>query len=134
MFIDVRIICIVRKLLELVGEHCRERNCSNALKFTTSIRGCVLTIQGSCEDGHVFYWSSSEELYSQNGGKVMLDNLYLAAAVVLSGNQFSKVKLMFRFAEIACLSSTTFHAYQRHYICPVVNDYCLMEQVLLFVQ
>lgn len=129
MYIDVRVICIVRKLLELVGEHCRERDCLNALKFTTNICGCVLTIQGSCKDGHVFYWSSSEELCSQNGSKVMKDNLCLAAAVVLSGNQFSKIKMMFRFAEIAWLSSTSFHAYQRHYICPVVNDYYLMEQV-----
>ena len=78
---NVRVICAVKKLLELVGEHCRERNCSNTLKLTTSICGCVLTIHGSCKDGHVFYWSSSEELCSQIGGKVMLDNLCLAAAV-----------------------------------------------------
>ena len=62
----------------------------------------------------------------------MLDNLCLAAAVVLSGNQFSRIKLMFRFADVACLSSTTFHAYRRLYICPVVNDHYLMEQVILF--
>ena len=125
--IDLRIVCIVKKLLELVGENCREHNCSNTLKYSANICGCVLTIQGSCKDGHLFYWSSSEELYSQTGSKVMLDNLCLVGAIVLSGNQFSKIKLMFRFAEIACLSSTTFHAYQRHYICPVVNDYYLME-------
>lgn len=103
---NVQVICIVKKLLELVGEHCHERNCSNTLQLTTSICVCVLTIQGSCKDGHVFYWS--EELYSQNGGKVMLDNLHLAAAIVLSRNQFSKIKLMFGFVAfnyISCLST-----------------------------
>ena len=56
----------------------------------------------------------------------------LAAAVVLSDNQFSKIK-MFRFADVACLSSTTFHAYQQLTSFRVVNDRYLMEQVCIII-
>ena len=73
---NVRVICAVKKLLELVGV-------VNAIvKLTTIIYGCVLTIHGLCKDGHVFCWSLSEELYSQTGGKAMFDNLCLDVALV----------------------------------------------------
>ena len=58
-----------------------------------------------------------------------MENLNLTAAIVLSENQFSKISLMFQFAGLATISSSSFHAYQRLYICPAVNNYFLKDQV-----
>ena len=130
---NVRVVCTMQKLLQLVGKSCHSENCNSSLEVTYKICGFVATVQGSCVDGHSFNWVSSDVIVNQNGSKVMEENLNLTAARVLSGNQFSKISLILQFAGLAVISSSSFHAYQRLYICPAVNNYFLKEQVHTYV-
>ena len=84
--------------------------------MTYKICGFAATVQGSCVDGHSFNWASFDDIVNQNGSKVLEENLNLTAAIVLSGSQFSKISLMFQFAGLEAISSSSFHAYQQLYI------------------
>jgi len=79
--------------------------------------------------GHKFFWESSDVLVNQINARTYVDNLQLSSAIVLSGNHYHKIKIMFRFMELQIPCSSIFYVHQRHYICPVVNDYYLGEQV-----
>ena len=82
--------------------------------------------------GHQFKWESSVAQANQKGSKVYADNLDFASAVVLSGNHFSKMRLFFRFYGVTVISLTTFHTYQRLFICPSIDDFYKKEQVSLY--
>ena len=50
-------------------------------------------------------------------------NLLLASALLLSGNSYTKVGLMFRFFKLQYFSKTLFTQYQSLYIAPAVNEF-----------
>ena len=56
-------------------------------------------------------------------GEIYCDNLDFAAAVVLSGNQFTKIQQICQFLNVAVLSHTSYYSYQRLYICPAIDQY-----------
>ena len=61
--------------------------------------------------------------------KLYGNNLCLVCAIVLSGNSFNMIDLLFKFLSLANVSHTTFYNYQRHYICPAVDRLYQKEQV-----
>ena len=44
------------------------------------------------------------------------DNLHFASAVLLSGNNLTKMELLCQFFGLPIISKSTFHSYQRNYI------------------
>lgn len=58
-----------------------------------------------------------------------LDSLHFASAVVLSGNNYSKIEQFARFYRLNIVSRSTFHGYQRNYICTGVDKFYKDEQV-----
>ena len=118
-----RFICSVNKLLELIGSNCHTTGCNRNCSVTYSFNGCCLVIKGLCSVGHVFTWTSSDMQVNRSGGKIFVNNLDLASARVVSGNNFSKMQLLFHFLHMPIISLTTFHAYQRLYICPGIDHY-----------
>ncbi|XP_070580633.1 uncharacterized protein [Ptychodera flava] len=50
-------------------------------------------------------------------------NLQIAACILLSGNSFAKIKLMFQFANIANISQTTFYRMQNLYLAPTIDHF-----------
>lgn len=55
-------------------------------------------------------------------------DLLMAAAVLLSGNNFKKIELFSKFLKMPIISNTTFHKIQRSYLVPSVDDYWLQQQ------
>ena len=60
--------------------------------------------------------------------QVQLGDLMLASAITLSGNNYAKVALLFRFSNLAMVSESAMDRFQTHCIVPVVNDHWLNMQ------
>lgn len=122
-------VCSVHKLLELVGTTCHTKGCDKTCHITYTYCGVCMVMKGMCGDGHGFTWTSSDTLTNKAGSNLFKDNLDIASAVVLSGNNYAKMALFFRFLNIHIVSKTTFHLYQRNYICKGINNFYLTEHV-----
>lgn len=122
-------LCSLEKILQLVDKRCKVQTCNKNYDIKYEICGCCLKITGRCANAHSFTWCSSHVISNVAGNRIFLDNLLFASAVVLSGNSFSKLELFFRFMDLHIVSSTTFHSYQRLYICPGIDNYFIKEQV-----
>ena len=122
-------LCSLQKILQLVDNRCKVQTCNSNYDIKHEICGCCLKITGRCANAHTFIWCSSDVISNVTGNRIFVDNLYFASAVVLSGNSFSKLELFFRFLNLHIVSSTTFHSYQRLYICPGIDNYFVKEQV-----
>jgi len=124
-----RFICSVDKIMELIGLKCHTMDCDRDCRFTPGFVGCCLTITGLCSAGHVFTWNSSHVHLNKAGSKIFEDNFNVAISTVTSGNNFSKVNMLFDFLKMPVLSLTTFHAYQRSYILPGISRFFHAKQV-----
>ena len=113
-----KIICSVDRLLDLLtGQHCK---CCSALVSVTKhvIQGCTLIAWFTCLNGHKSKWSSS---YDYCG--VWANNLQLAASIILSGNNFTKIELMAKFFNLQFISSSTYYRVQRLYAIPGIEEW-----------
>ena len=126
-----RVICSLHKLLELAGGVCNVNNCGSRRVVDYKTSGCCVKIFGACINGHPFQWESSDLLYSEDQRKMYLDNLHFAATLVLSGNHYEKIEMLAKFYGLHIFCSSSFHAYQRHYICPGVNKFYEHQQVFI---
>lgn len=77
----------------------------NYTSHTTS--GCCATVYGKCLAGHTFQWQSSDIIANQTHATMFVNNLHFSTAIVLSGNNYHKIKIL---ADILGLSNSTFHA------------------------
>ena len=57
-----------------------------------------------------------------------MKTILFAMAVVLSGNNFQKIENLARILQLYVISQTTFHMYQRLYICPGIEKYFLKHR------
>ena len=104
---DKRIICSSNKLLELFGKFCQEDGCGKEYHFTNTTIGGCLSIFAQCSNGHCRKRWSSDKIPSTKG-EIYCDNLDFAAAVVLSGNHFTKIQQLCQFFNLAVISRTSF--------------------------
>lgn len=129
--VGIRVICSLHKLLLLAGGVCNVDNCGSKRIVDYKTSGCCVILFGTCGNGHPFCWESSDLLCSEDQRKVYLDNLHFAATLVLSGNNYKKIELFARFYGLRILCNSSFHAHQRHYICPGINKFYKCQQVFI---
>ena len=132
VFTDTRIICTVSKLLPLFKDKCHHAQCSARCKLKSQLIGSCLLVQGVCENGHGFNWESSDSHVNESSVKLFENNLRLVSAIVVSGNSFNKIDLLFKFLNLANVSRTTFYNYQRDSVCPAVDKFYQQEQVFVY--
>lgn len=90
--------------MQLVNGKCQEINCELRRNVCYEVTaGCVL-IKGFCQNGHRFCWSSSQSHTNKNHAKIFDSNLLLSSAIVLSGNSYAKIKMLFDFMKLAIIS------------------------------
>ena len=105
-------------------------NCGSRRNGNYHPSGCCVLIFGTCTNGHPFHWESSDRLGTEDQRKLHTDNLHFAAAIVLSGNNYSKMELFARFYRLNILCSASFYGYQRNYVCPGVDKFYKHQQVV----
>jgi solute carrier family 8 (sodium/calcium exchanger) len=76
----------------------------------------------TCENGHADDWTSSKVLCEKRGQKVFVNTLLMAASILITGNNFEKVRTLFTFLGTGFLSASTFHRIQRNYVVPEVSS------------
>ena len=118
----MKIICYVNKLMELIGCHCRycPSPCRVIKKY---ISGCTITISTVCETGHVFTWASSPTMTNTKNTSIYQCNMEFASAILISGNNFYKIRQFCQFMDLKCISQSTFFVYQRLCLCPVIQRF-----------
>ena len=105
------------KIMDLFKGRCQEPSCSSQCKVRSKSVGCTQEIWWTCQNGHKGKWSSSEKY-----GGLYSNNLQFSAAVLLSGNNYSKVELMSRFLALACPSKASFRV-QKFYCIPAIEEW-----------
>ena len=65
----------------------------------TDLDGGVLRVSWACSEGHFGFWTSSRKLCEKNGQDIHVNTLLLAAAVLISGNNFNKMDYFARFLD-----------------------------------
>ncbi|CAB4019001.1 Hypothetical predicted protein, partial [Paramuricea clavata] len=106
-------------ITSLHGSHCKRQGCGRLLEYTKTYVGTCLVVSWGCQSGHVGgRWAAQPSC-----DKIRAGNLMLASALLLSGNSYAKVGLMFNFCNLQYFSSTLFNQYQQLYIIPTINEF-----------
>ena len=123
-----RVIVSINKLVELSTDTCALEStgkvCGEVLCLThdvTSI-GSRGEITRKCRNGHRQKWISSEVLGAKHNSDFYLNDYLLAAAIIISGNNFSKFALLSKALGLSIISSNTFTRFQKHCAAPVISD------------
>ena len=118
MATEQRFICSLDLLLGVFAKRCQTPGCTNIPNVTHHLTGTTLVVNISCESGHMFRFCSSHELNT-----MYVNNLQTAAAVLLSGNNFGKVKHLADSINLAFISKSSYFRMQRLYLVPAVNEW-----------
>ena len=110
---------IMSLLKELHGSICKREGCGRVLQYNESYVGTCLTVSWRCASGHKGgRWAAQPMCENLRAG-----NLLLASSLLLSGNSYTKVGMMFRFFKLQYFSKTLFTQYQSLYIAPAVSEF-----------
>lgn len=69
-------------------------------------RGCGVVVHLTC---HSFSWGSSPEHLNHKASAIHSNNLLLAASLLLSGNSFVKIQLMFNCMGLKMISKDMYY-------------------------
>ncbi|XP_007896577.1 uncharacterized protein LOC103181728 [Callorhinchus milii] len=122
-------IDIIMDLLKMIhGNDCKSKGCTKKLTYHCRMIGTALVAHWTCSNRHI-------------GGKFctapcfkgcISSNLQLAASVLISGNNYRKTALLFKFMRLGCISSSNFYKIQRLYGAPAVVQHWKTMQEKLF--
>ena len=74
-----------------------------------------------CSEGHILYAWSSQPLSEEK--RMPLGNIKLASALLFSGNNYTKIQLMMKFADIAFVTPSSYKRIQAHALIPAVVSF-----------
>lgn len=113
-------------LMELF-QTCRKKGCSAEVTgMQQLISGSRLIVKTKCSSGCSCIWSSQPLLSKMGAG-----NLLLSAAVLFSGNTYTRLYDIADHLNMPILSESRFYALQQKYLFPVVNETWLSMQIAL---
>ena len=81
-------------------------------------RGAMLMIKKVCSNYHDTVWYSNPRM-----GHMPLINLEMSAAVLYSGNTFTRIKEMMELCKVSFLGRTSYHDLQTRFLIPTVNNF-----------
>lgn len=128
LYSRMRVIVSINRLVELStdtcafisgGKVCREVLC--VTQDVTSI-GSRVEITRKCRNGHSQKWISSEVLGAKHNSDFYLNDNLLDAAIIISGNNYSKFALLCKALGLSIISSNTFIRFRKHCAAPVISD------------
>ena len=115
---EKRFICSLDLLLDMLSKRCPTPGCNSSPNVTHHFIGTTLVANISCQVGHVFRFCSSHEV-----NQMYVNNIQVAAAVLLSGNNFGKVKRLAESMNLAFVSKSSYFRIQRVYLLPAVDEW-----------
>ncbi|XP_070571769.1 uncharacterized protein [Ptychodera flava] len=122
-------LTFVNQLLELARERpssqCKVGSCKSTPQIRTFYRGSALYLKWVCEEGHLSYCWCSQPILNR---RMHSGDILTASAILMSGNNFGKVKLLAKMLNLRVLSADVFYRIQRHYLVPCIDGYWLQHQ------
>nr|XP_022297616.1 uncharacterized protein LOC111106987 [Crassostrea virginica] len=123
VFRDEKVLAFEEQLLMLaktkIDDKCLVKGCSEPVAISTKYVGTALYIIWSCSNSHTKHrWCSQPVL---NKG-LHSGDLVMSAAVLCSGNNFSKVKLMANMINLHLPSPSSYTRIQRTYLVPAIEE------------
>ena len=115
---EKRFICSLDLLLDMLSKRCQTPGCNSSPNVTHHFIGTTLVANISCQVGHVFRFCSSHEV-----NQMYVNNIQVAAAALLSGNNFGKVKRLAESMNLAFVSKSSYFRIQRVYLLPAVDEW-----------
>ena len=115
---EKRFICSLDLLLDMLSKRCQTPGCNSSPNVTHHFIGTTLDANISCQVGHAFRFCSSHEV-----NQMYVNNIQVAAAVLLSGNNFGKVKRLAESMNLAFVSKSSYFRIQRVYLLPAVDEW-----------
>ena len=113
---EKKFICSMSSIQELFA-FCMDIDCKMPLTdVKESFVGCVLQIRWKCKAGHCGEWKSSKMVK-----KLYVNNLLTAAALLFTGNNYTKLALFSKCLSLAFFGSSSFHQYQKLYLAPQIH-------------
>ena len=106
---SVKVVVSMPQLMQLIPPVCLQRGCLLPLSARTDYKGCGVLVHLTCSAGHRFVWSSSPEHLNHDRSAIHSNNLLLAASLLLSGNSFAKIQLMFKFMGLKMISRDMYY-------------------------
>ncbi|XP_068735198.1 uncharacterized protein [Montipora capricornis] len=118
----MRVMVSINKLVELSEDKCAL--CGEGLHFKEEVKtiGSRVEIIRKCKNGHCQKWVSSEVLGVKNNVEFFLNDSLFAAAIIISGNNYSKFTLLCKALGLSIISRNTFTRFQKHCAAPVVKE------------
>ena len=122
-----KVIVTLDKLLEVFSGPCDAKDCSRSKEVWHKSQGGVLTIRWNCGEGHGDLWESSDVLIKkEQGQKVYVNTVVLAASILLTDNNFCKFALLTKCLNLGFISKATFDRIQRLYAIPLCGTFGLI--------
>ena len=113
---ETKCMCSIERIRELFS-FCKDIDCRMPLvEVKETFVGSVLEIRWKCLAGHVGEWQSSKRV-----GSLYVNNIQTAAALLFTGNNFTKLSLFSKCLSLAFFSPQAFYQYQRKYLVPSVH-------------
>ena len=118
----MRVMVSIERLVELSEDKCVL--CGGGLHVKQDVRTCGsrVEITRKCDKGHAQKWVSSEVLGVKNNVDFFLNDSLLAAAIIISSNNYSKFSLLCKALGLNIISSNTFTRFQKHCAAPVAKE------------
>jgi len=115
---ETKVICSLDLLLDLF-KTCHHPGCCQNLMPKHHLIGPTVVINWTCTHGHKGKFSSSKDI-----NDMYANNLQVAASILLSGNNFTKIERTCSFLGLSFISDSTFYRMQRLYLVPCINEWC----------
>ena len=107
------------KVLPLFKGPCGKKSCQEKNDVAEQkLEAGVLTITYQCKNGHTNIWHSSKVLSTKGGQKLFVSRTLLAAATLITGNNFQKINVFARCMNLSFIAASTFHRIQTFYVIP----------------
>ena len=115
---EKRFICSLDLLLDMLSKRCQTPGYNNIQNVTHHFIGTTLVANISCQAGHAFRFCSSHEV-----NQMYVNNIQVAAAVLLSGNNFGKIQRLTESMNLAFVSKSSYFKIKRVYLLPAVDEW-----------
>ncbi|XP_071854279.1 uncharacterized protein [Apostichopus japonicus] len=130
---DTLFITYKESLLQLLKDcrpkSCVRESCQSPPQDVTKFVGTAVGVKWICAHGHVSkIWHSQPKLKGNNAGDIAV-----SAAVILSGNNYAKIKMMFRFMNLGMCHSALHSYSQRTYTFPAIEAHWKQLQTELLL-
>ena len=122
--VNEEMLLVSKEQLMTLFQTCGKDGCGASANVTRMRPvGAVLEVVWTCKMKHASTWHSSPKCKDVRGTSFFIMNMILCAAIVLSGNNYSKIALLAKTFNLAIISQNTFERLVKLYVIPTVNDW-----------